>query len=45
MDIPQNVVVHEYADYNLTLFESKSEMDNAFKDTIEKLKEINLNFE
>ena len=44
-DIPQNVVVHGYADYNLTLFESKSEMDNAFKDTIEKLKEINHNFE
>lgn len=44
-NIPNNVIIHGYADYNLTLFESKSEMDQAFKEVIGYLKEINNNFE
>ncbi len=44
-NIPGNVVIHGYADYNSTLFESKSEMDLTFKEVISYLKEINDNFE
>lgn len=45
MDIPHNVIVHGYADYNRTLFKSEEEMKNSFKETIAYLKEINDNFE
>lgn len=45
MDIPQNVIVHGYADYNKTLFKSEEEMNEAFKEVIKCLKEINDNFE
>lgn len=44
-DVPQNVVVHGYTEYNSTLFDSQEEMDKAFEEVINYLKEINDNFE
>ena len=44
MDIPQNARVHGYSEYNLTLFDSKSQMELEFKKAINYLKEINENF-
>ena len=45
MDIPGNIRIHGYGEYNSTLFNSKEEMDKAFNDVISYLKEINDNFE
>ena len=45
MDIPSNIRVHGYTDYNLTLFDSKEELHQAFKESIDYLKEVNDNFE
>lgn len=45
MEIPENVIIHEYVPYNKTLFKSQSEMDESFKKVIGYLKEINDNFE
>lgn len=44
MDVPSHVWGHNYMDYNSSLFNSKSEMDESFRDTIKYLKEINDNF-
>lgn len=44
MEIPKSVVIHEYVEYNKTLFNSQEEMDNSFKEVINYLKEINNNF-
>ena len=44
MEIPQNVVIHEYVKYNRTLFKSEKEMRDSFKEVITYLKEINDNF-
>lgn len=45
MNIPGNIRIHGYDDYNLTLFNSKEEMDKSFDEVIKYLKEINDNFE
>lgn len=45
MDIPNDIVVHHYTEYNQTLFETQEELDNEFKKVINYLKEINDNFE
>ena len=45
MDIPENIRMHGYSEYNSTLFNSNEEMDKAFNDVISYLKEINDNFE
>lgn len=45
MEIPKEVVIHEYVKFNESLFESESEMHQAFKEAINYLKEINDNFE
>ena len=44
-EIPNDIVMHHYADYNQTLFETQEELDNEFKKAIEYLREINDNFE
>ena len=44
MDIPSNIVMHGYQEYNAGLFESKKEMDDAFKYTINEIKKINNSF-
>lgn len=44
MSIPSKVWIHNYVEYNRSLFESKIEMENAFKETIKYLKEINDTF-
>ena len=44
MEIPKEVVIHEYVKFNESLFESESEMNQAFKEVINYLKEINDNF-
>ena len=44
MEIPQNVVIHEYVKYNKTLFKSEKEMKESFKEVINYLREINDNF-
>ena len=41
MDIPSNITMHGYQEYNSTLFNSQTEMEMSFKNTIKKLKEIN----
>ena len=45
MEIPKDVVIHEYVKYNKTLFKSQEEMDNTFKKIINYLKGINDNFD
>lgn len=45
MEIPENVVIHGYVEYNKTLFKSQEEMDKSFKQTIDYLKNVNDNFE
>lgn len=45
MDIPSDIKVHEFAEYNLILYDyNEKEMSIAFKKTTMKLKEINDNF-
>lgn len=44
MEIPEDVVIHGYVNYNKTLFEYQEEMDNAFDETLKYLKEVNDNF-
>ena len=44
MNIPSNIRIHDYSEYNLSLFKSKQEMDELFKKTIEYLKNVNDNF-
>lgn len=45
MDLPNDLRIHYYTDYNLTLFNSKKEMDDSYNKAIEYLKEINNNFQ
>lgn len=45
MDIPSDIVMHHYSEYNQTLFETQEELDNEFKKVIDYLREINDNFE
>ncbi|MBQ2832644.1 phosphorylcholine transferase LicD [Methanobrevibacter sp.] len=45
MNIPDNIVMHHYSEYNQTLFETQEELDLEFKKVIAYLKEINDNFE
>ena len=44
MEIPKNVVIHEYVEYNKSLFESQKKMDEAFEKVINYLKKINDDF-
>ncbi|WP_292606944.1 LicD family protein [Methanobrevibacter sp. UBA188] len=44
MNIPENIRIHGYSEYNSTLFNSKEEMDKSFKHVINYLKEINDNY-
>lgn len=44
MDIPSNLWIHNFSEHNEELFNSKEEMEDAFKKTIKHLKEINDNF-
>ncbi len=44
-DIPSDIVLHHYSEYNQTLFESQEELDKEFEKAIKYLKEINDNFE
>ena len=44
MNIPSDIRVHNYSEYNLSLFDSKQEMENSFKETLNYLIEINENF-
>ncbi|WP_296889299.1 phosphorylcholine transferase LicD [uncultured Methanobrevibacter sp.] len=44
MDIPSDLWIHNFSEYNEELFDSKEEMDKAFEETIKYLKEINDNF-
>lgn len=45
MEIPNDIVLHHYSEYNQTLFETQEELDKEFQKAIEYLKEINDNFE
>lgn len=45
MNIPSKIDIHNYSDHNLTLFNSEKEMNEKFNEIIEKLREINSNFE
>ena len=45
MNIPSDIRIHNYAEYNQTLFDSREEMNKSFKETINLLKEINDNFD
>ena len=45
MDIPNDIVLHHYSEYNQTLFETQEELNKEFKKVINYLKEINDNYE
>ena len=44
MSIPSDIRIHDYSEYNSTLFESKHEMDALFKESINYLSKVNDNF-
>lgn len=44
MDIPINLEMHGYSEYNSSFFASKEEMNKAFEEAIEVLKKINDEF-
>lgn len=44
MDIPSNIEMHGYSEYNSSLFESDSEMNLSFERAIKELKKINDDF-
>ena len=45
MNIPSDIVMHHYSEYNQTLFETQEELDMEFQKVIKYLTEINDNFE
>lgn len=45
MDIPNNIEMHGYPEYNSILFNSNEEMNAAFENAIHELKKINDEFE
>ena len=45
MNIPNDIEMHHYSEYNQTLFETQEELDKEFEKVIGYLKEINDNFE
>jgi len=45
MSISSDIRIHDYSEYNSTLFESKHEMNALFKESIDYLYEVNDNFD
>ena len=44
MEIPKNVIIHGYVEYNKSLFESQQKMDETFEKVINYLKKVNDDF-